>query len=131
MSPIFNDKEVSLLFALRSECVRECKANFRSYYKDSQEIFCILCTEKKIDNQQHVLECKVLSNNCKSEELVKNKISYEDIFKDTNKQKNVTALFMQLLQIKNNSSKEDYRSTLQNINCEVLKNGYNLQTLYC
>ena len=40
----------------------------------------------------------MLSKHCKSEKLVKNKISYEDIFKDTNKQKNVTDLFMQLLE---------------------------------
>ena len=76
-------------------------------------------------------ECKMLSKHCKSEKLVKNKISYEDIFKDTNKQKNVTDLFMQLLQIKNALSKEDYPSTLQNSSCKALKNGYNLQTLYC
>ena len=111
--------------------MRECKANFRSYYKESQEIFCTLCTEKKIDNQQHVLECKMLSKHCKSEKLVKNKILYEDIFEDTNKQKNITDLFMQLLQIKNALSKEDYSSTLQNNSCKALKNGYNLQTLYC
>ena len=40
-SPIFNDKEVSPLFAMRSNCVRQCKANFSSQYKQSQEIFCI------------------------------------------------------------------------------------------
>ena len=97
--------------------MRECKAKFRSYYKESQEIFCTLCTEKKIDNQQHVLECKILNKHCKSEKLVKNKILYEDIFEDTNKQKNITDLFMQLLQIKNALSKEDYPSNLQNINC--------------
>ena len=117
---------------LRSECVSECKANFKSYFKNSQEIFCKICIEKKIDNQRHVLECKVLRKNLKSEELVKNKISYEDIFNDTEKQKNVTALFMKLLQLKNIlNGEEDYPSTLQSFNCEVLKNGYNLQTLYC
>ena len=129
VSPLFNDKEVSLLFALRSECVRECKANFKSSFKNSQEIFCKICTEKKIDNQPHVLECKVLSKSLKSEEL---EISYEDIFHDTKTQKNVTVLFMKLLQLKSTlNEKEDYPSTLQSLNCEVLKNGYNLQTLYC
>ena len=45
-SPLFSDSEVSLLFAMRSMCVRECKANFSSQYRSTQEVYCTLCTEQ-------------------------------------------------------------------------------------
>ena len=72
--------------------MKECKANFKSYYKDFQEIYSTLSTEQKIDNQQHAFGHKVLSKNFETEELVKKNISYTDIFKNTDKQKDATVL---------------------------------------
>ena len=127
-SPIFTDKEVSLLFALRSMCVKVCKANFSSQYKQTQDILCTSCNEKKVDNQQHVLECKELLKHLKSEEVVKEKILYTDIFEDTVKQKNITTLFAQLMVIKNNKSENKDPSTPQSLDYEVLKTSYNVQS---
>ena len=67
--------------------MKECKANSKSY-KYFQEIYSTLCTEKKTDNQQHVFVHK----NFETEELVKKNISYTDIFKNTDKQKDATVL---------------------------------------
>ena len=60
--PIFNDKEVSLLLAMRSNCVRQCKANFISQYKQSHEMFCIFCSEKKPGDQNICLSVRRLFN---------------------------------------------------------------------
>ena len=128
-SHLFTDKDVSLLFALRSECLKECKANFKSQFQNENEILCKLCTEMKPDNQQHMVECKELISKIKSQELVNEKIEYEDIYKDTQKQKNITMMFSQLLKIRQNKKGENCPSTLQNQNCKVLKNGINVQ--YC
>ena len=98
-SPIFSDKDVSILFALRSECLKDCKANFKSQYKNQKEILCNLCNVSEIDSQQHMLECKELKKEIKNDDLVHQKIVYEDIFKDTLKHKNTATLFGQLSEI--------------------------------
>ena len=121
-SPLFSDSEVSLLFAMRSMCVRECKANFSSQYRSTQEVYCTLCTEQKPDDQKHVLQCKVLSDQLKSDEMVINKISYDDIFKGPTNQKNITSLFSKLLEIKKKSGSTN-PSTLH---CQALKTSYDL-----
>ena len=123
-SPMFNDKEVSLLFAMRSNCVRQCKANFSSQYKQPHETFCIFCSEKKPDDQKHTLECKGLIKHLKSEKVVQKKIEYSDIYKDTLKQKNVTALFSELLKVKNELMESYNPSTSSH---KVLKTSYNVQ----
>ena len=87
-SPLFSDREVSLLFALRSKYVKECKANFRSHYP--QDILCKFCDKNEPDDQQHMLECIELNKHIKSQELSKNNIEYSDIFEDPSKQKEVT-----------------------------------------
>merc|ERR1712240_171339 len=117
-SPIFTDKEVSMLFALRSECLRECKANFKSQFKHDYEIICSLCTEKKLDDQRHMLKCKELSKEMNNKELIKDKIEYSDMYGDVMKQKVITALYTQLVKIKQSKINP---STLQNNNCDVLK----------
>ena len=43
-SQLFTDKEVALLFSLRSKCLKECNANFKSQCKETNEMLCILCT---------------------------------------------------------------------------------------
>ena len=108
-SPLFSDREVSLLFALRSKCVKECKANFRSHYP--QDILCKFCDENEPDDQQHMLDCIELNKHIKSQELSKNKIEYSDIFEDPSKQKEVTSLFSNLLKIKNDRNHNLHPST--------------------
>ena len=98
-SPLFTDEEVALLFAMRSKCVRECKANFSSMF-NAGDLLCLLCTEKKTDDQPHTLQCKAINRNLNSDEVARGKISYLDIFEDHIKQKEVTALFSKLLNIK-------------------------------
>ena len=43
-SQLFTDKEVALLFSLRSKCLKECNANFKSQCKETNEMLCILYT---------------------------------------------------------------------------------------
>ena len=103
-SPMFSDSEVSLLFALRSKCVKVCKANFRSHFKYTHDMFCKFCNESKSDDQPHMLECKELNKHVLSDELAKHKVRYSDIFEDTEKQKEITSLFSKLLQIRNDKT---------------------------
>ena len=126
-SPIFSDKDVSILFALRSECLKDCKANFKSQYKNQKEILCNLCNVSEIDSQQHMLECKELKKKIKNDDLVHQKSIYEDIFKDTLKQKNIATLFGQLSEIKKSKIEKNTPSTFQ-ANCGVLKNGDYVQS---
>ena len=74
-----------------------------------------------------MVECKELIKKIKSKQLVNEKIEYEHIFKDTQKQKNIIMMFTQLLKIRQNKNEENCPSTLQNQNCKVLKNGINVQ----
>ena len=98
ISPIFSDKEVNTLHSLRSRSV-DCKANLKNMYKDD-DMLCKLCKAGYCD-QKHILECGDLINTLESEEITRNKIVYEDIFNnDVNKQKEVTALFCALIQIR-------------------------------
>ena len=56
-SPLFQNSEVCLLFALRSKYV-DCKANFKSQYRNTH-LLCDYCTESD-DTQQHILLCKAI-----------------------------------------------------------------------
>ena len=97
ISPIFNDENVSLLFSLRSRYV-ECKANFKSRYRDD-DLKCPFCTEDYAD-QKHMLGCKVLSKHITSDDLTESKAVYEDIFNEVRKQKTVTLIFKGLIDIR-------------------------------
>ena len=100
ISPIFSDEEVNTLHSLRSRSV-DCKANLKNMYKDD-DMLCKLCKAEYCD-QKHILECRALLNTFKTEDISKNKVVYEDIFHDdVTKQKEVTALFCALLEIRKN-----------------------------
>ena len=58
-----------------------------------------------------MLECKGLIKHLKSEKLVQKKIDYRDIYEDTLKQKNVTALFSELLKVKKELTESYHPST--------------------
>ena len=54
-------------------------------------------------DQKHILECQALLNTFKTEDITNNTVVYEDIFHDdVTKQKEVTALFCALLEIRKN-----------------------------
>ena len=74
-----------------------------------------------------MVECKELIKKIKSKQLVNEKIEYEHIFKDTQKQKNIIMMFTQLLKIRQNKNEENCPCSLQNQNYKVLKNGINIQ----
>ena len=97
-SVLFSNKEVSLLYSLRSRSV-DCKANFKQKYLN-KSLLCTLCNEV-LDDQKHLLSCKILLKNLKTIEI-SSEIKYEDIFADDEKkQKNITALYMKLIRMKN------------------------------
>ena len=126
-SPLFSDEEVSLLFALRSKCVRECKANFSSMYSENG-ILCVLCTENKSDDQPHLLQCKAIARNLNSDEVARGQISYMDIYGDHNKQKAATALLSKLVNIKKTMTENSQPSALDpsTLSDLVLKFSYDL-----
>ena len=98
VSPVFLDEEVNILHSLRSRAV-DCKANYRNMYKDD-DMLCILCKIEYCD-QKHILTCSVLLNALQTMNTARSKIMYEDIFnEDTFKQKEVTALYRTLLDIR-------------------------------
>ena len=56
-----------------------------------------------IEHQQHILKCKVLLKEFKSEHVTAEEIEYEDIFSEKiQKQKAVTRLFKDLFKCRNN-----------------------------
>ena len=126
-SPLFTDEEVALLFAVRSKCLRECKANFSSMYS-AEDLLCMLCTEKETDDQPHILSCKALSKNLNSDEVTRSKISYLDIFEDHIKQKEVTTLISNLLNIKKTMTQNSQQTTIDPsiLSNLMLKTSYNL-----
>ena len=103
VSPIFSNKEVNLLHSLWSRTT-DCEENFKQKYINSN-LLCILCQEHN-DDQQHVLRCRVIQSKFRSEHLLGESAEYENIFsEDVNKQKEITALYLELFKT---------RSTLHN-----------------
>jgi hypothetical protein len=88
-SNLFTNKMCSLLSNLRCRTVGTIKENFSSQY--NYFISCDLCGW--IDNQEHVLECPVLSKH-ESDSHIK----YSHIFGTVTEQRYVTILFARLLE---------------------------------
>ena len=75
------------------------QVNFRQKCASSS-LLCTLGTESDED-QQHILQCKVLAEKVTSADVIKEKIKYEHLFSsDTYKQKAVTVLYEELFQIR-------------------------------
>ena len=90
-SPIFSNEDV----ALRSRALN-CKANFKNKYKETGSL-CPLCSREE-DTQQHMM---LRVKSLKSEKIAKGKTQYDHIYKDEKKQKEVTELFNELIEVKN------------------------------
>ena len=98
-SPMFNTESIQLLLALRTRTVRGIKNDFRGMYTDIQ---CPLkCGED--DTLQHILQCSILKSQHTSSDMSHTDIEYKDVFSsDIIKQKQVTELYQQLLNIRTN-----------------------------
>ena len=87
---LFSNKQSSLLFNLRSQCVNEFKSNFFTS-------FCPLCSssnKKHEDTQAHALICEVLKRGMSTVQLqALNSVSYNDIFSNVEAQYEVTKVF--------------------------------------
>ena len=97
-SPIFSNIEARLLFKIRSGFIN-CKSNFKYMCKENN-MQCTLC-QKHEDDQKHILECPNVKAILRSTEILSENILYEDIYSDNViKQKAITVLFSNCLQIR-------------------------------
>jgi hypothetical protein len=89
-SPLFTNKQTSLLFNLRSRSVNEFKANFFTSC-------CPLCSNS--DTQEHALHCIKIRDLLTQEQVSSlSSVSYSDIFSDMEKQYKITLLFECIIQ---------------------------------
>ena len=123
-SPLFQNSEVSLLFALRSRYV-DCKANFRTKYRNTH-LLCEFCFESD-DTQEHMIQCKVLKGLLRSKEVLNENFEYNDLFKDTQKQKIIVTIFSKILDIRKQQQNQE-RTTNPSILDTMLMKSYNLHT---
>ena len=97
-SSIFSNEEVNILHALRSRSVN-CKINYRNLYRED-DLLCKLCVAKTC-TQEHIMQCKVIQEGFKTEEISQGKVLYSDIFhSDVRKQKTIATLYKYLLEIR-------------------------------
>ena len=88
-----SNNQVSLLFNLRTPCVRGIKDNFHGQY--NQNLKCDLC-KKETDSQVHILKCHVLKQHIQWDQ---EKVKYEHIHGTLQQQINVTNLLCALLEL--------------------------------
>ena len=101
------------------------KANFPSKYQNN--LNCPLCDRSR-DDQPHILECQVLKDKLKTEEVTIERNVYNDLFEDTLKQKEITVLFSRLLDIRETLVDEDLvKMTNPSSSAEMLKSNDDLQ----
>ena len=125
LSPLFSDEEVNLLHSLRSRSI-DCKANYSNMYKDD-DMMCILC-KTECCNQQHIMQCSVLIDKFKTDEIAKHKVMYEHIFdEDVHKQKVVTSLFKNLLEIRKQKTQDLLEKQNPSTTSEELRRSIDLQ----
>ena len=93
----FNTESRQLIYALRTRTVKGIKSDFKNMYQDQT---CPLeCGDN--DTLQNLLTCRTLGSKSHKDMLATNNIVYEDLFsEDISKQKQVTELYYQLLQIR-------------------------------
>ena len=109
-SSLFSDIEVETLSKLRSRNIN-VKDNFKTKFthNNTTNLQCSIDTCFEIENQQHILKCKpVIAKMNKNYDLAN--ISYNDIFSNLKKQKKVTEIFVNLLDIRNTLLKKQEES---------------------
>ena len=86
----FSNKETSLLFNLRCQCVNKFKVNFYTYS-------CQFC-KLHLDTQEHALSCKMFRSHMKKEYLQGlDSVTYNDLFSDASSQHNITRVFTAII----------------------------------
>ena len=113
-SPLFQSESVQLLLALRTRTVREIKNDFRGMFSDVE---CPLdCGED--DTLQHITECSVLRQHHKSDNVSYCDTKYSDVFSnDVVKQKQVTELYEQLLEVRRRLLESEPDTTSGPVHC--------------
>ena len=98
-SPLFNCDSRKLLLALRTRTVEGIKNDFRGQFVNT---LCPLgCNEK--DTLENILTCAAITVHHTSDNISTSDIKYLDIFSsDVSKQRQVTELYSQLLEIRTN-----------------------------
>ena len=97
-SPMFSRNDRCLLLALRTRTLRGIRSDFPGLYKDKM---CPLgCGDQ--DTIPNILKCSALNKLQKSADVIIENVQYEDIFSNNiQKQKQVTALYDNLIEIRN------------------------------
>ena len=105
MSPSFSNKQSSLLFNLRSQCVNEFKSNFFTSYCP----FCSKSNHIYEDTQFHALFCEAIKKELTITQLQAfNSVTYNDIFSTVEAQLNITKVFEMII-----SKREALRKSTQ------------------
>ena len=89
-----NNKEVTLLFNLRCQCVSGIKENFHQLFENN--LMCELCG-KNVDNQEHLLHCHVLRQHISWNH---EEIKYKHIYGSLHQQIEVTRVIYRLLEVR-------------------------------
>ena len=96
-SPFFDKEASTMLLALKTRTVRGIKNDFKGMFTD---LDCPLGCGS-IDTLQHILTCKVLQGQIRSNSITTNKVQFSDIFcENIVKQKQVTHMHIQLMNIR-------------------------------
>ena len=91
-NPIFTNKQPSLLFNLRSQCVNE----FRGHFYPSICQFCRTAS----DSQEHALSCHEIRSHMKKEHKESlDQVKFSDIFSNTKRQHKLVPVFQQIITI--------------------------------
>ena len=124
-SPLFTNQEMRLLFAMRSKAL-DCRTNFKNRYRND-DLLCEICLEED-DDQPHIMRCKPVNSKLKSQDVTRGLAKYEDIYGDPHKQKVISVLFTQLLEIRKTMVEDNRQNTPDpSISAEMLKTSYDLQ----
>ena len=107
-SPLFSNESRNLLLRLRTRTVNGIHSDYGGLYSDTS---CSLgCGEE--DTLKNILTCKVLLLHHSSTQLSVGDIRYQDIFSsDILKQKQVTEMYRQLLQTRNEMTSQPVART--------------------
>ena len=89
----------------------DCKVNFKNKYQ-TNNLKCKFCDTDSDDSQEHMLDCTTLGKKLEGKTITKEEIKYEDLFQSVEKQKQVTQLYTELIEIRNKIEEEDQYRTL-------------------
>ena len=122
---MFSNTDVNTLFALRSRMI-ECKVNFKNKHQNNN-LKCQFCNTENDDSQEHMLDCIELGKKLKGKSITKEKIEYKDLFENVLKQKQVTQIYIELLEIRKKLEEENQNKTLDpSTALTVLRNSFDV-----